>query len=79
MSPWKQFWLDLFRRVCPIVIDGLTTVVAILCMGLVHRAFEFVFGHDATFLGRFPVRYWIDAADISLLTGFVVNVWRKPR
>ena len=74
-----KFLLELRRRIDPVVIHGITTVVAVVCMALIQATLHMLMGHDARIWDRIPLRYCVEAIDLVMLVRFAVNAWRDLR
>lgn len=79
LSQWKRFGLDVRRRVDPIAIHGIATIVAILVMSLTELILNITMGHEAKFYDAIPVRYVIQTIDMVMFARFTINVWREFR
>lgn len=79
LSAWRRFGRDVKRRVNPVVIHGIATMVAILVISLTELLLNFTMGHDAKFYDLLPVRYVIQTIDMVMFARFTINVWREFR
>ena len=75
----NKFRLGLRRQVDPVTIHGITTVLALLFMALIHKTLNFTMGHDARIYDVIPLRYLIDTVDLVVFARFALNVWREFR
>jgi hypothetical protein len=76
---WKQFGLDLGRRIGAVAGHAIIMIATIFSMALSELALNVTMGHDASIWDLFPLRYAIQTIDMLVLVRFAINVWRDFR
>ncbi len=72
----RGFFTQLKAAVVPVVVHGVSMMVAILCLWGVELLFRATMGDDALFFGAVPVVYVIQLAEILVLAKFVIRAWK---